>query len=90
VKSQGDIDAKWEAVKKHYESFYRVRFKEKPADSKIEFLYKSMLEFQDSWGREMAIVRRKLESQHLSDREKPSAEYLAWYRKHLTETQKSH
>lgn len=37
------LEKKWEMVKEHFESAYKIKFKSRPAKEKIDHLYKEMM-----------------------------------------------
>ena len=43
-----NLDDKWLLVKEFYEKAYKVRFRHRVTDAKIEFLYNEMIKLSDS------------------------------------------
>lgn len=43
-----DIDKKWEIVRGHYETAYKIKFKHRPTDSVILDLFRKLQKLRDS------------------------------------------
>jgi len=55
------IDEKWEIVRSRYESAYKIKFKARPSDDKIEFLYAEMQKLSQSLDRYLQRAQTDIE-----------------------------